>query len=358
AGVKWRRYQAKQPSSKTVTRWMRLADLTGIGVVHRDGLCCRDFDTPESYRAWAEEWANLAAHLPTVRTVRGARVYFENHEFGYLKFADGELIAGQRHYSVMPPSRHPTGALYRWSVPLGPELYVIDDLELAGLVPTSVTYQAHQAHQAHQAQSDPVSPSQWEWVGGGADLPDAAVLPEPSPEHVEIVMHHTLPRGPGERHRRVFDLMIALRVLGYRTPLECKAQVRVWFERALPVITSKAFAHTWEDFLIAWKNFDPAKVGLKSALLRARLRGRPPELVAEEDEDLVTVAALCRELQRAAGEHNFFLSTHEAGTLMGVPPMTVWRKLIVLQGEEMLVCETVGSFENHRASEYHWLGIR
>jgi hypothetical protein len=39
-------------------------------------LACRDFDTADSYWAWAEANPELAMTLPTIRTRRGFHVYF------------------------------------------------------------------------------------------------------------------------------------------------------------------------------------------------------------------------------------------------------------------------------------------
>lgn len=354
-GVQWRRYQGRQPSRKTVIRWMGTLSPTGIGVVHRDGLCCRDFDVCGAFEAWRDRHPGLAAVLPTVSTYRGARVYFVNPGAKYETFPDGELIAGCQHYSAMPPSWHPEGIKYQWVVPLGTDVPAVDDLETAGFVPTGVTHQAHRAHKTRQTRSNPFKNTQGGRVGD-ADRPLKDVVPELTPEQVELIMRHTLPTRAGQRHRRLFHLMLCLRILGFPSSLACKAQVKEWFRRALPIITTKAWSETWEEFLIAWDNFDQDKLGLQTMLFRARLRGCPPELRGEEDDPiLIEVAALCREYQIHDGD--FFLSTHALGHALDVKPMVVWRKLYRLRAEQRLECLQIGNFEERTAGTYRWLGV-
>ena len=51
---------------------------------------------------------------------------------GAIKLGDGELRCGAGCYCLAPPSRHPDGQVYRWHVPIGGEVPLIDPRE-AGL---------------------------------------------------------------------------------------------------------------------------------------------------------------------------------------------------------------------------------
>jgi len=74
------------------------------------GLVCRDFDLLEGYKSWALEQPELAVSLPTVKTGRGCHVYFVGNVRRIVHLDDGELRGNG--FSVLPPSRHPPGAVY------------------------------------------------------------------------------------------------------------------------------------------------------------------------------------------------------------------------------------------------------
>lgn len=121
-GCKWKAYQKKRPSEKTLRRWFSRGNLDGLAVICgtvSDDLVCRDFDDESAYRKWSGEHPKLAASLPTVRTGRGFHVYFRSHELGIKKQGDGELRGAG--YCLLPPSRHPSGTVYEWVVELRDE---------------------------------------------------------------------------------------------------------------------------------------------------------------------------------------------------------------------------------------------
>lgn len=142
--VRWRRYQREPASNATVYRWFRQTN-HGVGVIFghvSGGLASRDFDDADAYHRWADLQPALASTLPTVATRRGFHVYClawpesvqearrrlgSHGTTGAINLGDGELRAGVGCYSVLPPSTHPSGHVYGWSVPLpGGDLPTVD----------------------------------------------------------------------------------------------------------------------------------------------------------------------------------------------------------------------------------------
>src|SRR5262249_2289974 len=60
----------------------------------------------------------------------------------------------------------------------------------------------------------------------------------------------SLPAGPGQRNRKVFDLARRLKAMAGRdtSPAMLRGIVKEWHRRALPVIRTKDFVETWTDF--------------------------------------------------------------------------------------------------------------
>ena len=134
------RYRVTPADEAQLRAWfvegtVKWGPVAGIGIICgavSGGLVVRDFDTMEGYEAWAKARPDLAATLPTVATARGRHVYFHGDAVKVEKQNDGELRGAG--YVCAPPTRHPSGAYYRWLVPLpAGELPTIDPVA-AGLV--------------------------------------------------------------------------------------------------------------------------------------------------------------------------------------------------------------------------------
>ena len=139
AAGKWRDYQKRRPEQPELEAWFGNGGGFGLAVVLgavSGGLACRDFDDTASYEKWATEFPDLAKMLPTVATVRGRHVYFRALLLRSQKLPDGEYRANG-NYVLLPPSRHPSGALYIWliSPPEGP-VPLVDPLTSGLLSPT------------------------------------------------------------------------------------------------------------------------------------------------------------------------------------------------------------------------------
>lgn len=68
------------------------------------------------------------------------------------------------------------------------------------------------------------------------------------------------------------------------------------------------------------------------------------------------LAALCRELQRTAGDEPFFLGCRTAGGLLGVNHVQAWRWMYLLQAEGLLEVTERGSQCKNKASRFRYRG--
>ncbi len=338
---RWREYQRTRPDVGTVRRWFRQRDLDGLGVLAgavSGGLVCRDYDQLESYERWAHEHPELAGTLPTALTARGRHVWFRADVVRVIDLGDGELRG--KDFTVLPPSRHPSGHVYAWAVPLpaGPLPFV--DPFKAGLAP-SVTERTERIERI-----------------------EAINLGEPFGKYsVDEVVELTQPSGIGERNGKLWILARALKAVPGMASADLAALRRIlrrWHEQALPRIGTKPFDDTWFEFLRAWRNAKfPLGAGPMTEIMQMALSAPlPPEALDYDTDEVRWLVVLCRELQRAAGEGPFFLSCRTAAVLLKVDQMTAWRWLcgLVYAGLLQVVEKGRQAKSARRATRFRYLG--
>lgn len=342
----WDKHKIERAETKTLHGWF-CKPKNRIGLVLgpvSGGLIVRDFDKPEAYLEW---WQNYPAwrKLPTVQTSRGFHVYARADFAGvaqnagaksYLKFDDGELRLW-KCYVVAPPSMHESGKPYRWLSPLPPigePLPLVDPWDI-GWVPSrgnAAVYiegretketQATNATQATQETKETndigvVGYSRSNFQTTIADLFHSADVAQ----RIELAIRGTVPDGPRQRHKLVFELARTLKAIPEVANMEGIALqpiLKAWHELASPH-SQTSFAETWTDFLDAWDKvrFAKGEEPMTIATENAR-RGPYPASIADwADEPALHLVGLCRELQRFHLSEPFFLSCHTAGKQVGL----------------------------------------
>lgn len=329
---RWAQFQRQAPCSKELADMFGVPGATGLAVVAGPvsaGLVVRDFDAADSYRRWAAEYSDLAAGLPTVQTARGYHVLFRAAGIDRItSIGDGELRGNG--YSLLPTSLHPSGQRYTWLVQPGEEIPFIADPARMGFGTYTDTCN-----------------------GVGCGLPEFAS--GPMPKSVEVAVAMTLPMGPGQRNRRLFDLARALKSI---CPEANAAHLRMiladWHRQALPFIRTKDFQETLTDFVVAWRKVRSSPLSL-GPIVQAARDMPAPAFADVYDEPTRLLVRLCCQLQRQWGERPFFLSARKAGQLVGVPTMTAWRAFQLLVFDGVLRPVELGTLPGRRATQWHYL---
>ncbi len=119
--VRWRRYEMQLPTEHDLARWFAPGRAMNAAVVCGwQGLTVLDFDAPPRYVSWlawtataGETARRVAVETYRVKTSRGMHVYLfvdETPRCGHFKWGD---IKGRGGYVLIPPSVHPSGAVYQ-----------------------------------------------------------------------------------------------------------------------------------------------------------------------------------------------------------------------------------------------------
>jgi hypothetical protein len=335
----WKPFQAAPADPATLRRLFAKPSIDGLAVITGSvsgGLAVRDFDVEDAYHLWATANPDDAAQLPTVQTARGFHVYGATESELYLELEDGELRAACRHYVVLPPSRHPIGDLYRWINPLPPVGVPLLPL------PKSLYSGALQQTRAPSRQVQ------------------ANTLHAPA-QGIDPLIARTLPTGPGQRNRRVFDLARGLvGLLGKDADrAQLRRLVQEWHRQALPVIRTKAFDETWSDFIIAWGRVKHAAGASLASAVAAADAGRAPAAARDYDTaPMRRLVAVCAQLSVQWGDQPFPLGCRTAANILGISPPAAHRMLATLRFDGIIKLATMGSKARGRASEWHYVGER
>lgn len=117
--VRWSEYQQTPPTGETVRGWLRQFRGCNWAVILgavSGGLLALDFDAAGDYHRWAATWPDVAQAAPTAGTARGRHVYLvgpAGQRTASMGNYAGE-VKGAGGYVLLPPSVHPSGAVYRW----------------------------------------------------------------------------------------------------------------------------------------------------------------------------------------------------------------------------------------------------
>lgn len=352
----WRRYQTERPSETTIAKWFAAGALggrvRGVGIVLGEvsgGLAVRDFDEAGAYAQWAAGHPELARTLPTVETSRGRHVYFRCPEARTLKLPGGELRAVGA-YVLAPPSLHPSGCQYRWTVGLPdgplPSIDASDFLDKNESGKSEALPPLWLEHLEH--------PVRLERLG-----PLARLVRHDDPEtFVAEAIAQTVPAGVGGRNDGIFKFARRLKAhptFAEKPASELRGVARKWFDAARPTIGTTDFDTTWADFAHAWDRVRLAHgLALADAIRTAEAADDPPCAARYDAPQTKLLIRLCRELQARAGDRPFFLAGDRAAEAVGLDPRAANRRLAMLVADNVLELVTRG--HTGKASEYYYRG--
>lgn len=342
---KWIKYQTELPTEDDLEKLFKKSNVKGLAVICgavSGNLVARDFDDMDAYKRWAEAHPDLAKTLPTVKTARGRHVYFISPIHHYHDEGDGEYRGDNKHYTILPPSIHPDGPVYEWLIPLPDgELPFIDDPVSAGLLGNGTE------------PTEPTEPFEPTNVIYGSEMS--------LEEFINDAISKTLPESLGHRNDCAFKFARALKFhpqlfgadVGDLIP-----HLRRWHERALPTIGTEYFDDTLYDFLRGMENarLPLCDNALEIVLERAERAGTPPEAEQFENPQVRRLAALCKELQRFAGDKPFFLSRRTAARLLDKPLASVDRWMSILEFTKLLDVTKRGCNETKKANRFRYMG--
>jgi hypothetical protein len=118
--VKWREYQQRLPTAAEFSRWFYPGNhRNAAAICGWNGLAVIDFDDTTRYGAWLA-WCTVtggvarrvAAETYRVRTARGVHVYLYVSEPTRCSHTEGIDVKAAGGYVLIPPSVHPSGAVY------------------------------------------------------------------------------------------------------------------------------------------------------------------------------------------------------------------------------------------------------
>lgn len=314
--VGWRRFQVRRPTDRELGRLFDRNGVGGLAVVTGSVsggsdwvLACRDFDTADAYQGWAASNPGRATALPTVRTARGFHVYCRlRGPDTFVKYDDGELRASRRHYVALPPSRHPSGRLYRWH-PHRPDS--LRDFPV--LSPADTGFLAGTPSRTVREDTPPFStPESTEEPPNGLCPLSASVGLDLLPEPVREAVLRSQPVRAGQREDRLLYLARSLADIGRGIPPAHWLQaVLCWWRLARPVIGTKGFPETWAAFARAWKRGEVSVSASRPLRVMAAAAA-----TATDPEDKLRAA--CRAKAADSPDGRFYLSCRTAGRLCGL----------------------------------------
>ena len=195
-------------------------------------------------------------------------------------------------------------------------------------------------------------------VSGVSALSASSVLSALSVVSVDEIISQTLPTEQGERNGCVFRLARGLKFdagMGNAGYPQLKLLVRRWHNQAFAVIGTKDFDETWSDFIRGWV---AAKVPLYLdviawAMEKAKTEPLPPQADEYDSNPVRLLVGMCFHLASRHPEGRFFLSSHDAGRLLGITHDRALRSLGMLCADEVL--QRVEPGNARRATRYRWI---
>jgi len=368
AACKWERFQNNRPTPEELARLFHQHGLTGLAVILgpiSGDLYARDFDVPEAYQRWVAACPDLGRTLPTYQTGRGYQVLAYHPDVRTRDLGDGEL-RGAGVYSVLPPSLHPSGRRYVWTVG-GPERRIEIAPEAAGLArpwcpDTSPPEQRDRGpgnRETEESENQRVRES--EEVGERPHPGDSngnVTLPE--------LIRRAIPQNEHENYRTLFLLARGMKALALArgrewTMREIEALAFTpWYEQNRHLRPEQTRAEYLSEFL---RGYDlvrhPLGDGVLDATWAKSATIEPPPIARQfVSPEMQRVVTWCSLLQAVAGAEPFYLSVRllQGKLRLGSPraASAILRRLV----EVGILAEVEkGGRQTNRATRFRYLAV-
>ena len=142
-----------------------------------------------------------------------------------------------------------------------------------------------------------------------------------------------------------------------KPPSAMKPYLKQWHQLALPhIINATEFDEEFWDFEESWDKvrYPKGEGWMAQVLERAKQADLPAAAMQYESDKIRLLVAVCRELQREAGDKPFFLSSYWVGQRFGIGSMRAWRWLRRLCDDGVL--ELIRKGNRQEANEYRYGG--
>lgn len=352
-------YKDATTDPKKIRAWKWETANVGIATGRESGLLVLDIDPRngglDGMEALQKELGRLPGGPVVETSGAGCHLYFTHPEGEIRKFleADGVDIKTDGGLVIAPPSIHPSGEEYRWAArpqdkppPDLPQSWVRRLAAPAVTKTAETTKDIRRPRKTTRRRKTP--------PGGLDEL-----------KFVDQCIQKTLPQKRGKRHHELFRLARYLQ--GHREvaqwPLaRFRPIVDRWYELAVEILGAEAINATadenWWDFSEGWGQVKyPGEEGLMTILLERAKQAEPPAVAREyQSPETRLLIALCRELQREAGDQPFFLATTTIEKHLGLDRMRAWRWLQGLVRDGVLECVDPGSSKQRRPGQFRYLG--
>lgn len=361
----WKKWISQPRSDAEIREAFRGEQNIAVALGDPSGdLTDRDFDDANAYREWATNHRSLARSCPTVRTGRdggGYRVlmrtraddvasYTKCGTGTIAKFRDGELRRGG--YGLLPPSIHPSGRPYLWTLPHG-QLPFVDDVKAAGLVPKNIQPHKPEVYISHLGVAGGTlggeSEGVLEQLAEGILAAGLESEPWASSSVIEAI-RLTAPRKVGQRDNALIDLARRLKAMPELCddPESLNRILARWHGYAFPHIGTKDFGTTARGF---WRAYGRVKTPYGQTLRAAAAQAVGDGVDRLED--------ICRILQEWRGEEPFNLDCRNAAEALKASGVEVshvtankWLNKLIEAGRLVLVQEM--SRAEHRARRFRY----
>ena len=317
-----------------------------IATGERAGLVVLDVDPRHAGDAMLDRL--LAEHGELPRTVRaetgggGYHLLFR-HPGGFVKSRSNALgrgidVKADGGYIIAPPSVHPGGGVYRWTIaPTDSDVAEAPSWLLAMLTQSS----SNEAPHCCISESLSICCSVYLCLS------------------LEDAIASTLPADAGQRNRAVFNFARTLQAMpdyADSEPLALRGIVHKWHKAAAPLTSGEhPFSDTWSEFAYAWPRIEyPKGTGPMAELLKKADSELPPACATDYDATTQRLVCLCRELQRNAGDQPFFVAYRVIAELLGIDRTKAGRLMNMLCVDGVLTLVYRG--HTGRSSEYHYVG--